>query len=170
MLSIETALIFNTSDTPEEREKTVLGDPLHLIWQNCVLLPYCGVDRVERRMFGAIAGSELKERQTWLDEVTSLSILAAVARRPLHGYAILGTVDDLCEGRVKLRAGTLYAALDRLVRESALIVDSETIVDGRLRRSYRITASGRQMLRTSAERFEANAAVAWTQLAGRVKS
>ena len=97
-------------------------------------------------------------------------ILAAVARGPLHGYAILGAVNELSEGRVKVRAGTLYAALDRLVRESALIVDSETVVDGRLRRNYRITASGRQMLRASAERFEANAAVAWTQLAGSAKS
>ena len=97
-------------------------------------------------------------------------ILAAVARGPLHGYAILGAVNELSEGRVKVRAGTLYAALDRLVRESALIVDSETIVDGRLRRNYRITASGRQMLRASAERFEANAAVARTQLAGPAKS
>ena len=97
-------------------------------------------------------------------------ILAAVTRRPLHGYAILRAVEELSEGRVKLRAGTLYAALDRLVRESALVVDSETVVDGRLRRNYRITASGRKTLRASAERFEANAAVAWSQLAGNVKS
>ena len=100
----------------------------------------------------------------------SFYILAAVARGPLHGYAILGSVNELSDGRVKLRAGTLYAALDRLVRESALIVDSETVVDGRLRRNYRITASGRKMLGASAERYEANAAVAWAQLAGRVKS
>ena len=73
LLSIKTALILNTSDTPEVRERDVLGDPLHLIWQNCVL-PYCGVDRVERRMFGAVAGSGMKERRTWLDDVVSLSI------------------------------------------------------------------------------------------------
>ena len=72
LLSIKTALILNTSDTPEVRERDVLGDPLHLIWQNCVL-PYCGVDRVERRMFGAVAGSGIKERQGWLDDVVSLS-------------------------------------------------------------------------------------------------
>ena len=59
----------NTSDTPEEREKSVLGDPLHLIWQK----PYCGVERVERRMFAPIAGSELKQRQAWLNEVASYS-------------------------------------------------------------------------------------------------
>ena len=72
LLSIQAALILNTSDTPKEREKTVLGDPLHLMWQKCVL-PYCGVERVERKMFGPIAGSELKERQAWLSEVASYS-------------------------------------------------------------------------------------------------
>ena len=73
LLTIQTALILNTSDTPEEREKNVLGDPLHLIWENCVL-PFCGVNRVERRMFGAIAGSGLKERESWLNEVAALSV------------------------------------------------------------------------------------------------
>lgn len=72
LLTIQTALIINTSDTPEKREQDVLGDPLHHIWQNCVL-PYCGVNRVERRMFGPVAGSELKQRESWLDEVASLS-------------------------------------------------------------------------------------------------
>ena len=72
LLSIQAALILNTSDTPQEREKTELGDPLHLMWQKCVL-PYCGVERVERRMFGPIAGSELKERRAWLSEVASYS-------------------------------------------------------------------------------------------------
>ena len=37
LLSLRTALILNTSDTPYEREVNVLGDPLHLIWENCVL-------------------------------------------------------------------------------------------------------------------------------------
>ena len=42
LLSMHTALILNTSDTPPDREANVLGDPLQLIWVNCVL-PYCGV-------------------------------------------------------------------------------------------------------------------------------
>ena len=45
----------------------------------------------------------------------TLFVLAALARVPLHGYAIIRSVAELSEGRVTLRAGTLYAALDRLV-------------------------------------------------------
>ena len=73
LLSIDTALVLNTSDTPAEREASVLGDPLQLIWANCVL-PYCGVKRIERRMFGAVAGSGLDMRERWLNEVCDLSI------------------------------------------------------------------------------------------------
>ncbi|MFK7862064.1 MAG: NAD(P)H-dependent oxidoreductase [Granulosicoccus sp.] len=72
LLSIKAALILNTSDTPSEREAKVLGDPLHLIWENCVL-PYCGAKNVRRRMFGAVAASDLTERQSWLAEVETVS-------------------------------------------------------------------------------------------------
>jgi len=72
LLSLNTALILNTSDTPHERELNVLGDPLQLIWENCVL-PYCGAKSVERRMFSNVAGSDLQQRTIWLGEVEALA-------------------------------------------------------------------------------------------------
>lgn len=71
LLMIESAVILNTSDTPPEREASVLGDPLRLIWENCVL-PYCGVEAVSRRTFGPVAGSDAAERHRWLDEADRL--------------------------------------------------------------------------------------------------
>jgi PadR family transcriptional regulator PadR len=94
-------------------------------------------------------------------------ILAAVAPVPLHGYGILQAVDKLSEGRVRLRAGTLYAALDRLVGEGSLVVDREEVVDGRLRRYYRITNDGLEVLRSGLGHLEANASAARGQLARR---
>ena len=44
-------------------------------------------------------------------------ILAALAPQPLHGYAIIGEVAALSGGRLALRPGTLYGALDRLADE-----------------------------------------------------
>jgi DNA-binding PadR family transcriptional regulator len=43
-------------------------------------------------------------------------ILTALAARPQHGYGIQRDVEEISGGRVTLRAGTLYAALDRLER------------------------------------------------------
>lgn len=95
-------------------------------------------------------------------------ILAAVAPAPLHGYGIIQAVDELSEGRVRLRAGTLYAALDRLVGEGSLVVDHEEVVDGRLRRYYRITGPGLAVLRDEVEHLEANASAARGQLTRRL--
>ena len=92
-------------------------------------------------------------------------ILAAVAPLPLHGYGIIRAVEQLSAGRVRLRAGTLYAALDRLERDGALAVDCEEVVDGRLRRYYAITDAGLGVLRRGVERLEANATAARRQLA-----
>ena len=72
LLSMKAALVLHTSDTPAERESAVLGDPLHLIWERCVL-PWCGVDRVERRTFGPVAGSDAALRERWLADVDVLS-------------------------------------------------------------------------------------------------
>jgi DNA-binding PadR family transcriptional regulator len=91
-------------------------------------------------------------------------ILAALAAAPLHGYGIIQAVDELSQGRVRIRAGTLYAALDRLVTEGSLIVDHEEVVESRLRRYYRITDAGLEVLRSGVEHLEANARAARCQL------
>jgi DNA-binding PadR family transcriptional regulator len=97
-------------------------------------------------------------------------ILAALSPGPLHGYGILQAVEQLSGGRVHLRAGTLYTALDRLVGEGRLTLDREAVVDGRLRRYYRITESGVAALRAEITRLEANAAAARAQLALRAEA
>jgi DNA-binding PadR family transcriptional regulator len=66
-------------------------------------------------------------------------ILTALAPQPLHGYAIIGEVAELSGGRLTLRPGTLYGALDRLGEEGLLEPDHEEVVDGRLRRYYRLS-------------------------------
>ncbi len=59
------AVIFNTSNTPAEREREVFGDPLDVLWRRCIF-GLCGVKRVERRMFGPISNSDALQRQAWL--------------------------------------------------------------------------------------------------------
>ena len=96
-------------------------------------------------------------------------ILSALVPGPLHGYGLLGAVEDLSEGRLRLRAGTLYAALERMVGDSWLQIDREEVVDGRLRRYYRITDLGVEVIDAEIANLEANAATARRQLALRLK-
>ena len=98
-----------------------------------------------------------------MQEATFL-ILTALATGSQHGYGIITEVSQISGGRVRLRAGTLYTALDRLRIDEMIAVDREEIVDNRLRRYYRLTPKGSQKLATEAARLQANAAAALSRL------
>lgn len=98
-----------------------------------------------------------------LQEPTFL-ILTALAYGPQHGYAVLVDVEQISEGRVRMRPGTLYAALDRLRTDGLVAVDREEVVDGRLRRYYRLTDAGSARLAAEAERAAHNAREATKRL------
>ena len=98
-----------------------------------------------------------------LQEPTFL-ILTALAEKPLHGYGVVQEVEQLSAGRVRLRAGTLYGALDRLVAQGLVAADGEEVVDGRLRRYYRLTETGHTTLAEEAERLARHAEAAIRRL------
>lgn len=68
LLQADKSIVFNTSNTEAERERTVFKDPLETIWKNCIF-DLCGVQEFHRRIFGIIVTSSLKQRKRWLDEV-----------------------------------------------------------------------------------------------------
>ena len=98
-----------------------------------------------------------------MQEATFL-ILTALAADTQHGYGILADVAEISGGRVRLRPGTLYTALDRLRGDGLIEVDREEIVDGRLRRYYRLTRDGGEQLAAEAVRLQANARAALARL------
>jgi len=98
-----------------------------------------------------------------MQEATFL-ILTALADGAQHGYGIINEVQDISGGRVRLRAGTLYTALDRLRADQLITVDREEIVEGRLRRYYRLTPQGTKVLAAEAARLHANATAALARL------
>ena len=73
-----------------------------------------------------------------LQEATLL-VLTALSRGSQHGHGIIADVRQISGGRVTLRAGTLYTALDRLRAAGLIGVDREEVAAGRLRRYYRLT-------------------------------
>lgn len=93
---------------------------------------------------------------TELREPTFL-ILSALADGPKHGYAIIQDAAAQSDGRVRLQAGTLYAALDRLAGEGLVETTGEEVVGGRRRRYVGLTSQGREVLGREAKRQAANA-------------
>ena len=81
LLKAGTALVFNTSNTNAEREQSIFGDPLELIWKKCIF-DLCGVSDFYRRTFGVVVTSTETEREHWLMEVS----LTIAARYPKESH------------------------------------------------------------------------------------
>ena len=71
LLKAQVALVLNTSNTPEQRETRVFGDPLESLWWNCVFR-LCGVRRFRRRMYRIVVTSSAEERAAWIQDAVCL--------------------------------------------------------------------------------------------------
>jgi DNA-binding PadR family transcriptional regulator len=91
-------------------------------------------------------------------------VLAALADGRKHGYGLISEAATLSDGRVQLKVGTLYAALDRLSAEGLVRAAGEEVVDGRHRRYYELTDAGAERLAIEASRLASNATRAFARL------
>lgn len=71
LLKARAAIVFNTANTPDEREREAFGDPLDALWKKCVF-DLCGVRTVHRRTFSVIVTSTVQQRVAWLHEVSAI--------------------------------------------------------------------------------------------------
>jgi putative NADPH-quinone reductase len=70
LLKAKAALIFTTTNTPDEVDRAVYGDPLEMHWSK-VVFGLCGVPAV-RRSFSSVIVSKPEQRAAWLDDVRCL--------------------------------------------------------------------------------------------------
>ena len=83
-----------------------------------------------------------------LSETTFYAMLSLT--RPMHGYAIMQTVEQVSQGIVRIGPGTIYGILSTLESQGLIRVDSEE----ERRKCYRLTEAGRQVLREQIRRLE----------------
>src|ERR1700674_2896297 len=76
-----------------------------------------------------------------------LLLLATVAARPGHGYEILSELRRRREGAFALAEAPVYPALHRL-EAAGMLPGRWSVVEGRRRRVYALTGSGRRALAT----------------------
>ena len=72
LLKAQSAIVFNTANTPPDREQEVFGDPLQLLWKNCIF-DLCGVPNFFREMFTVIVTSTHEQRQDWLNRADGVT-------------------------------------------------------------------------------------------------
>lgn len=68
LLNAKAAIVFNTSNTPADRESSVFGDPLETLWKDCIF-GLCGVKTFYRKMFRIVVTSTPQQRKEWLENV-----------------------------------------------------------------------------------------------------
>ena len=71
LLKAKAAVVLNTSDTPDAREKEAFGDPLDDIWKRCIF-DLCGVRHVHRRVFNVVVTSTREQRLAWIQEAKNI--------------------------------------------------------------------------------------------------
>ena len=78
-------------------------------------------------------------------------ILLAV-RKPNHGYGITQEVEELTNGRVVLGPGTLYGAIQSLVKKEWISIYSED-TESRKKKEYLITEAGKAVFEAEKQRL-----------------
>ncbi|MBF0776007.1 PadR family transcriptional regulator [Streptococcus azizii] len=83
-----------------------------------------------------------------LTETTYYILLALLKTN--HGYAIMQDVETMSEGEVRIAAGTMYGAIENLLKLGWIIAVPST--DSR-RKMYHITPIGKSILALETERI-----------------
>jgi DNA-binding PadR family transcriptional regulator len=79
-------------------------------------------------------------------------VLLSLAEKPRHGYALMRDIEHLSGGRVRLSTGTLYGALQRLLKDR-WIERFEQEDTSREKQAYKLTVAGRRGFESELERM-----------------
>ncbi|MFC6182100.1 PadR family transcriptional regulator [Lactiplantibacillus daowaiensis] len=97
----------------------------------------------------------MRDKNLPLTETTYYILLALTA--PLHGYAAIQTIETLSQGTVKIAAGTMYGAIENLLKLKWI---TEVPSADKRRRVYQITAAGREIMALETKRMRTLTALA----------
>ena len=88
-----------------------------------------------------------------LQGTLDMLILKAVSLGPLHGYGVLLRIQQISGQQLEIQQGSLYPALYRLEHQGAIASEWGESENNRRAKYYRLTASGRAMLRSETEKW-----------------
>jgi PadR family transcriptional regulator PadR len=83
-----------------------------------------------------------------------MMILQSLRRQPMHGYALVQHIKQQSNDLLQVEEGSLYPALQRMLKESLVKAEWEISATNRRVRTYRITPAGIKHLQREVSRFE----------------
>ncbi len=95
-----------------------------------------------------------KEQRDLLPGTLEMLILQTLRREPLHGYAISQYIQQTSDEVLQVEEGSLYPALQRLLREGWVSAEWGISARNRRVRTYKLTPAGRKQLEREKAGFE----------------
>jgi PadR family transcriptional regulator, regulatory protein PadR len=83
-----------------------------------------------------------------------IMILQSLQRKPMHGYALVKHIKQVSDNLLQVEEGSIYPALQRLLREELLESEEGVSAKGRPTRIYRVTDAGVRHLEKEIQSFE----------------
>ena len=94
------------------------------------------------------------DRLDLLQGTLELLILRVLRWGPRHGHGIATLIQQTSDGQLKIEGGSLYPALQRLLRERWIEASWGLSSNNRRARFYKLTASGRRQLAAEETNWE----------------
>src|ERR1700722_11985174 len=83
-----------------------------------------------------------------------MMVLQSLQRQPMHGYALVQHIKQRSNDLLQVEEGSLYPALQRLLREKLVKAEWEISPSNRRVRTYRITPAGAKHLEREVSSFD----------------
>lgn len=94
------------------------------------------------------------ERRDLFAGALELMILHSLRVKPMHGYALVKHIKLVSDDLLQVEEGSLYPALQRMLREGLLEAKEGISAKGRPTRIYRLTKSGLKRLEQEKTSYE----------------
>jgi transcriptional regulator len=83
-----------------------------------------------------------------------MMILRSLMREPMHGYALVQYIKQRSNDLLQIEEGSLYPALQRLLRERLVKAEWEISPSNRRVRTYQITSAGKKYVEREVSSFK----------------
>jgi transcriptional regulator len=105
---------------------------------------------------GSSSGATVKksEQRDLFPGALEMMILRTLKRQPLHGYALVQHIKRTSNDLLQIEEGSLYPALQRLLKEELVKAEWGISSTNRRVRIYKLTAAGSKHLEHEVSRFE----------------
>ena len=94
------------------------------------------------------------ERRDLFPGALEMMILQSLRLRPMHGYALVKHIKQVSDDLLQIEEGSLYPALQRMLKEGWLESEAGVSAKGRPTRIYKLTDAGLRHLEREVSSFE----------------